>query len=225
MSGPSQVAVVEDRAFTREVTIERVRSNFGPGCVVEGFANVEALLKSEPGRFDVVVLDLQLRDGAVEGPAAVRAVSAHARVLVFSGLVSGEALEQAQAAGAHGYVSKDTADVATLMSGIESVTAGDVFVDKSLLDRVGAAARKVLSPRQQEVLRLEALGCNFGQIGRACDPPLTEAGVRRHIERIVEIHPDCAKQSDRARLAVHLGLVTPWEAYRPPGSPTGHLPR
>ncbi len=67
------------------------------------------------------------------------------------------------------------------------------------------------SPRQQEVLQLEALGRTTRQIARALN--LSEAGVRRHVERIIEIHPDCAKQADRVRLAVELGLVSPWEKY------------
>jgi DNA-binding NarL/FixJ family response regulator len=145
----------------------------------------------------------------------------HARVLVFSGLASGEALERAQAAGASGFVSKDTADAETLMAGIDAVVAGSSFVDPALLERVGATARKQLTRRQQEVLRLEALGCKLQQIARALDPPLTEAGVRRHIERIVKIHPDCAKQADRVRLAIQLGLVSPWELYGRPGGPGG----
>ncbi len=85
------------------------------------------------------------------------------------------------------------------------------FVDPALLARLGADARKRLTARQQDVLRWEALGLKLGQIALALDPPLTEAGVRRHIERIVELHPDCAKQADRVRLAIDLGLVTPWD--------------
>jgi DNA-binding NarL/FixJ family response regulator len=218
VSGLRRVAVVEDQAFTREVTAAHLRSHLGPACRVEAYPTVEELLAADPAGCDVVVLDLQLRGADLEGPAAVRAVATHTTVLVFSGLASGEVLEQAQAAGAAGYVSKDTADPAALIAGIETVAAGGVFVDPGLLERVGAAARKVLTPRQQEILRLEALGCKLLQIARACDPPLTEAGVRRHIERIVEIHPDCARQSDRVRLAIQLGLVSPWEVYRPPGS-------
>jgi len=219
MSGVLRLAVVEDQAFTREVTVDRLRERYGSGADVVAFATVEELLAAPGGGFDVVVLDLQLRDGQLEGADAVREVAKRDKVLVFSGLASGEALERAQAAGACGYVSKDTAEVAVLLQAIDSVIAGDHFVDPGLLERVGAAARKQLTLRQQEVLRLEALGCKLRQIANALDPPLTEAGVRRHIERIVEIHPDCAKQADRVRLAMQLGLVSPWEVYARPGGP------
>lgn len=221
MTDAIRLAVVEDQMFTREVTVDRLRAHYGGGCEVSGFATVEQLLDVGPQHFNLVILDLQLREGELEGPDAIKAVVPHAAVLVFSGLASGEALERAQAAGARGYVSKDTADAGTLVAGVESVLAGSSFVDPALLERVGASARKQLTPRQQEVLRLEALGCKLRQIARSLDPPLTEAGVRRHLERIVEIHPDCAKQSDRVRLAMQLGLVSPWEVYPRPGGPVG----
>jgi two-component system response regulator DesR len=214
-----RLAVVEDQVFTRQTTIEIIQARFGPPNEVIGFATVEALLEAGAERFDLVVLDLQLRDGELEGRAAVEVVARHAKVLVFSGLASGEALQRAQGAGARGYVSKDTAEVEYLVQGIDAVLAGTHFVDPALLAQIGASARKQLTPRQQEVLRLEALGCKVPQIALALDPPLTSAGVRRHIERIVQIHPDCAKQADRVRLAIDLGLVTPWEVSLRHGNP------
>ncbi len=225
--GPVRLAVVEDQLFTRETTIELLRAHYGAGSEVVGFANVEQFLdregqvqgdgQREGEQFDVVVLDLQLREGALQGSDAVRAAVQRSPVLVFSGLESGEALQRAHAAGARGYVSKDTAAQETLIEAVDALLAGQPFVDPALLAKVGAGARKQLTARQQEVLRLEALGCTVAQI--ALKLGLTEAGVHRHIERIVEIHPDCAK-ADRVRLAIDLGLVTPWEAsQRYPSAP------
>jgi DNA-binding NarL/FixJ family response regulator len=217
MSGPVRLAVIEDQLFTRETTLKLLRARYGADCAVVGFANVEQFLEGQGEQFDVVVLDLQLREGALQGSDAVRAAVQRSPVLVFSGLESGEALERAHAAGALGYVSKDTAEQETLIEAVDAVLAGQPFVDPALLVKIGAGARKQLTARQQEVLRLEALGCTAAQI--ALKLGLTEAGVHRHIERIVEIHPDYAK-ADRVRLAIDLGLVTPWEAsQRYPISP------
>jgi DNA-binding CsgD family transcriptional regulator len=103
--------------------------------------------------------------------------------------------------------------IEVLAAAIGQVLDGGQFFDPELTVRIGAAARRHLTPRQQDVLRLEALGRTFRQIARALG--LSEAGVRRHIEHIVEIHPDYAKQADRVRLAIELGLVSPWENYQP----------
>jgi DNA-binding NarL/FixJ family response regulator len=211
VSGSVRLAVVEDQLFTRELTIDLLRGHYSDSGEVLGFATVEELLEHEQGQFDVVVLDLQLREGGLQDTDAVSAVAQVAPVLVFSGLESGEALQRAHTAGAMGYVSKDTARASTLIDGIDAVLAGQPFVDPALLVKIGASARKQLTSRQQEVLRLEALGCKLAQIAIELDPPLSEAGVRRHIERIVETNRDYAKQADRVRLAINLGLVTPWE--------------
>jgi DNA-binding NarL/FixJ family response regulator len=218
MTATGALAVVEDQRFTRETTVELLRGRYGDRREIAGFVHVEGLLAADPARFAIVVLDLQLRDGGLQGRDAVAAVAQHTSVLVFSGLESGEALMRAREAGAMGYVSKDTSPE-MLIDGVEAVLAGDTFVDPELLEKIGASGRKMLTPRQQDVLRLEALGCKLPQIAMALEPPLTEAGVRRHIERIVEIHPDCAKQADRVRLAIDLGLVTPWDTSQRYGTP------
>jgi DNA-binding NarL/FixJ family response regulator len=209
-----RLAVVEDEALTREVTVERLTARFGCEAAVDGFVSVEQMLATGVG-FDVVVLDLQLRGGGVENADGVRAVAQVSRVVVFSGKETAESLQRARDAGALAFVGKETSDAAAmLVTAIRHALRGEPFLDPDLAARIGASARRQLTPRQQEVLRLEALGRTTQQIARVLD--LSAAGVRRHIERIVETHPDCAKQADRVRLAVELGLVSPWENYRPP---------
>jgi DNA-binding NarL/FixJ family response regulator len=206
-----RLAVVEDQTLTRETTVERLGVRFGADVPVQGYANVEQLLASGMD-FDVVVLDLHLRGGGAENADAVRLVAKSSKVVVLSGHESAEAVQRAVAAGASGYVSKESTDsIGTLATAIAHILDGKPYFDPELQDRMGAAARRQLSPRQQEVLQLEALGRTTRQIARALN--LSEAGVRRHVERIIEIHPDCAKQADRVRLAVELGLVSPWEKY------------
>jgi DNA-binding NarL/FixJ family response regulator len=211
MKGPVRVAVVDDELFTREAVSKLLRAHYGEAVEAIEFATVEQLLEYEGEDFDVVVLDLRLRGGRLEGDDGVRAAVRRGPVLVFSSVESGEALERVHRAGARGFVGKDAGAEQALVEGIDAVLAGGSFVDQALLAKVGASARRQLTARQQEVLRLEALGCNVDRI--ALELGLTQAGVRRHIERIVEIHPDRAK-ADRVRLAVDLGLVTPWETSK-----------
>ncbi|MDQ1392120.1 MAG: hypothetical protein QOF30_1097 [Acidimicrobiaceae bacterium] len=214
-----RIDIIEDQQFTRDLEVERLQDRAGPKARVRGFASVEEFVAAgDPG--DVVVLDLGLDTGGVEGAAAIKMLTQAGRaVLVLSGSHSAEVIERAHAAGAVGYIGKDTADIDDVVFAIDEVLAGRDYVDPKLLARVGVAARKKLSLRQQEVLRLEALGLNIGQIARRLDPPLAEAGVKRHIEHIKEIYPECGKQTERARLAIRLGLVTPWEL--PPGTLAG----
>jgi DNA-binding NarL/FixJ family response regulator len=212
-----KLAVVEDQALTRDLILQRLRQHYGGAGSVTGFESVEQLAAAGQ-EFELVVLDLQLRGGRAENADAVRVAARMSKVVVFSGQESAEAVQRAQAAGALGYVGKESDDALGLLAAaISAVLDGGQYFDADLASRIGAAARRHLTPRQQEVLRLEALGRTIRQIARALG--LSEAGVRRHIEHIVEIHPDCAKQADRVRLAVTLGLVSPWEDYQhqPPG--------
>jgi DNA-binding NarL/FixJ family response regulator len=209
-----RVAVVEDQQLTRHLVVERLRDLYGTASSVDGFESVEQLVAAGEA-FDVVVLDLQLRGGQTENADAVNVAARMSKVVVFSGQESAEAVQRAQAAGALGYVGKESDNaVEVLAAAISQVLDGGQFFDTELAARIGAAARRHLTARQQDVLRLEALGRTFRQIAR--DLGLSEAGVRRHIEHIVQVHPDCAKQADRVRLAIELGLVSPWEDYQRP---------
>jgi DNA-binding NarL/FixJ family response regulator len=209
-----RLAVVEDEKLTRHLVVDRLQARYGAAGSVNGFESVEQLVAAGED-CDVVVLDLQLRGGKAENADAVRAAARMSKVVVFSGQESAEAVQRARAAGALGYVGKESDNaIEVLAAAIGQVLGGGQFFDPELAVRIGAAARRHLTPRQQDVLRLEALGRTFRQIARALG--LSEAGVRRHIEHIVEIHPDYAKQADRVRLAIELGLVSPWENYQHP---------
>ncbi len=208
-----RLAVVEDQPQFRTDTVQHLGDHFGVSASVVGFSSVEELL-ADGGGFDVVVLDLQLRGGGAENAGAVRAAAACGRVVVYSGQESAEALQQARDAGAAGYVSKFSDDsAAVLAAAVGAVLRGELFADPQMTARIGAAARRHLTARQQQVLRLEALGRTTGQIARELN--LSEAGVRRHVEHLIEIFPDFAKQADRVRLALRLGLISPFEDYRP----------
>lgn len=208
-----RIDLVEDQAFTRGLTVERLAEIAGPAARVRGFATVEDLRDADDPA-DIVVLDLQLEGGGIEGYAAIELLVQRSQpVVVLSGLHSGEALARAQAAGAQAYVGKDAGGMDDLVVAIAEVLAGRNHVDAKLMEGIRRKAHKTLTPRRQEVLRLEALGLKAAAIAHALEPHLTVRGVRQHLEAIVEIYPECAKQADRVRLAIALGLVTPWEVH------------
>jgi DNA-binding NarL/FixJ family response regulator len=214
------IALVEDQALVRGLAVEGLLEHFGrTRCAVGGFSCVEDLLATDRS-YDVVLLDLQLKGGGVEGNDAVRVLTERGlRVVVLSGLASWEAVEGATGAGAWGFVTKDIGDIADVAAAVVDVHAGRRHLQPALLEKLIATGRRALTARQQQVLRLEALGLTIGQIARALDPPLKQAGVKRHIEKIVESYPQYRKQASRVQLAIWLGLVTPWEVYRRPGGP------
>lgn len=211
MSERVRIAVVDDQELDKEATINALGGRYGDGVEVIVFETVEEILAYEGQDFDIVVLDLQLRDGVLEGNDAVKAVAQRAPVLVYSGLNSGEAMYSAQEAGARGYISKDTSGTKTMIEGVEAVLAGGTFTDPVLMEKLNASTRKVLTEREQQVLRLEALGQTTKLIAKELG--ITPHTVRSHQERIGAIYPDRAK-GGRIVLAIKLGLLSPFEDSR-----------
>jgi len=210
-----RLAIVEDIDFTRELTVERLQARFGAVASVEPFESVEQLVDSA-ARFDLVVLDLSLDGQAIQHYPAVRLVAAMTKVVVFSDYRSKEAVDQARNAGALGYVSKNSAHAAdSLAVAIRKALEGERFLDPDTAAKIEAdQRRRMLNPRMCDVLRLEALGRTTRQIAR--EVGLSESGVRKNVDAIKGIYPEGDKQTERARLAVRLGLVGESEPYQPP---------
>ncbi len=160
MSDSVRLAVVEDQLFTRETTMKLLRTRYGEERRSSGSPTWSSCCGTRAG----ALTSLSWISSCVRAhcravtPCARRGAWPCAGVLR---LESGEALERAHAAGAHGYVSKDTAEEETLVEAVDAVLAGKTFVDPALLAKIGAGERKQLTARQQEVLRLEALGCTW----------------------------------------------------------------
>lgn len=211
MSERVRIAVVEDQELDREAATNALNGRYGETAEVIVFETVEEVLAYDGQHFDIVVLDLQLRDGVLEGNDAVKAVTQRAPVLVYSGLNSGEAMYSAREAGARGYASKDTSGTKTMIEGVEAVLAGGTFTDPVLMEKLNASTQKVLTKREQQVLRLEALDLTATQIARELG--ISPNTVRSHQERISAIYPDRAK-GGRILLAIKLGLLSPFEDPR-----------
>jgi DNA-binding NarL/FixJ family response regulator len=211
MSKQIRIAVVEDQELDKEATVNALTGRYGDTAEVVVFETVEELLRYVDPDFDIVVLDLQLSDGVLEGNDGVKAVTQRAPVLVYSARNSGEAMYGAQKAGARGYVSKDTSGTRVMIEGVEAVLAGGDFTDPVLQEKLSASTRKVLTDQQQQILRLEARGQTAKLIAKELG--IEVSTVRSHQERISEIYPDRAK-GGRVLLAVELGLVSPWERQR-----------
>src|SRR5512146_2582781 len=128
---------------------------------------------------DLVLLDINIRelDGIAVTEALGRALPA-TRVLILTAATDVELLRSALRAGAYGYVVK-TASESELMSAIEAVLRGDLYLDPSVT-RALLTAEKVLTPsstgtnaisslttREMDVMRLLGDGYTSAQIARA----------------------------------------------------------
>jgi two-component system response regulator DesR len=104
-------------------------------------------------------------------------------VLIYSGVSDRGLVSDALDAGAHGFALKD-APLDDLGRALDTVAAGGLYIDPVLAASVASRrgdARKALSEREREVLRLLAEGGSYAEIGASLF--LSPDTVRAHAQR------------------------------------------
>jgi two-component system nitrate/nitrite response regulator NarL len=154
----------------------------------DGAEALEAIRAEAP---DVAVLDLRMP--RLDGIQVLDAVSAEAiktNVVFLSGYLGSDVVYAALAAGAAGYLSKDTsaegicAAVAAAARG-ETVLAPEL--NAALASEIRGRAvsdRPVLTPREHEVLRLTADGYSAPEVGRRLY--VSTGTVKTHLQNLYE---------------------------------------
>lgn len=122
---------------------------------------------------DVVVMDLRLPNGdGIKATEAVKQAAPHIQVLVLTQNDDLDSLQHAVAAGASGYLLKLSA-IETLVAALRAAAAGSLYFDPKIKALVASTMQPPndppqktveLSSREEEVLRLIALGRSYKEI-------------------------------------------------------------
>jgi DNA-binding NarL/FixJ family response regulator len=206
-----RVLVVDDHPVVRHGLVAMLR--YAPDMEVAGEAadGAAALGLIQAERPDVVLLDLRMPQlSGVEVMRQVRAAGLATRFLVLTTYDTDEYIGPALAAGAQGYLLKDSPPE-DLLRGIRTLMLGQAALEPSvatrLIARVNAGpSSDELSAREREVLQLLVRGASNKEIAASLD--LSENTIKTHLSRIFD-KLAVRTRTEAVAVALQRGLVPP----------------
>lgn len=207
-----RMLIVDDHALARE-GLRAILEAAGYEVVGEADSGERALELTAEHRPDLVLLDIRLGEGmdGLETASRLRALRAETRVLMVTLHDMPEYVRAALAAGASGYVLKDSS-LSDIRTAVEQVLSGQIAIPSGLLakalqrpadhvpDNVLLAR---LTARELEVLTCITRGYTNKAIGRELS--ISPATVKVHVERIIA-KLGVSDRTGAAVLAVRAGL-------------------
>lgn len=200
------IAIIEDHPTTRKGLEAAV--GLDPSLkVAVSVASVEEFMPKRHVPLSVVILDLGLRGGGIQGPQAVAAIcSLDLPVLVVSMRDEPAPVLDSISAGAKGYLTKE-AEPEEIVRAIARVAEGKTYFSATVAGYLLRDPSR-LTRREQQVLKLVAAGETTKSIARLLQ--LAETTVNNHLDRIRH-KTGSRRRADLTRFAIAQGLVDPNE--------------
>lgn len=184
VAAPVRILLIDDHGLFADA-LTGVLQRLGGEVRVQTVGSCEAALPVlEQGRFELVLLDLQLP--GLKGRSAFDAVHARAggaAVVIVTGSEPTAAALEMLRAGARGYVHKRSSGE-ELLKALGLVLDGGTHVPRVVLEAAATERDDVrLTSRQREVLALLAKGESNREIAQALG--ISEATVRVHVSSVM----------------------------------------
>ncbi len=214
MSEAIRVLLADDHQILREGLRALLNGQKDMRVVAEAGTGAEVLRLAGEVAFDVAVLDLGMPDmNGLDVIREIRQRELPIKIVVLSMHSGREFVTQAMELGSDGYVPKSSAHI-DLVQAIRVVHSGQRFlhpvaatamVDKMVNDQYSAKMLHLLSEREQEVLKLTALGFTSREIGEQLS--LSPKTIDTYRERVME-KLDLKHRADIVQFALNAGLLS-----------------
>ena len=208
-----RLMLVDDHKILRDGLRALLESEEDLAVVGEADTGAQAIALADTLQPDVIIMDISLPD--MNGLDAVRAIRRHnhsSRILVLSMYSRREFVLQAIEAGCDGYVPKSSTHT-SLVQAIAVVMAGERYLHPTAATALvgarlgeGSEAEQFsrLSDREQDALRMTALGYNSREIGEQLmlSPKTVETYRQRAMEKLGLEH-----RADLIQFALRAGIL------------------
>jgi two-component system, NarL family, invasion response regulator UvrY len=207
-----RILLVDDHVVVRDGIKKMFDGPAGPAAFGEAAEPHLALKLAEEQDWDVVVLDLSLKQrSGLELLKDLKKVRPRLPVLILSMHSEEQYARRAFKAGASGYVTKDCSR-AELLEAIRKVIGGSKYVSPALAEKLvtdlergtDGPPHEVLSDREFEVLRLIASGKTVGEIAEILS--LSDKTISTYRARLLE-KMGMKNNAELTHYAIHNRLV------------------
>jgi two-component system response regulator DesR len=204
VTSPIRLLLADDQALVRGALAALLDLEPDLTVVAEVGRGDEVVAAARQARPDVALLDVEMPglDG-IAATAALRAALPSCKVLVVTTFGRPGYLRRAMAAGASGFVVKDT-PARQLADAVRRIAAGLRVVDPTLAAETLASGDSPLTPRETEVLLAARDGGTVADI--AAHLRLSEGTVRNHLSSVIG-KTGARTRAEAARLAADNGWL------------------
>ena len=219
-----RVVVVDDQVLVRAGFTALLDADPEIEVVAEAGTGREAVDLARRHRLDVVLMDIRMPGlNGIDATRQIRELTDPPEVLILTTFDTDENAFDALAAGAAGFLVKDTPP-AQLLAAVRAAAGGGAVISpattRRLVDHLVAArmsrprppvpagALDLLTEREREVLRLLARGCSNREISARLH--IAELTTKTHVSRILT-KLGLESRVQAAALAYETGLVRPGE--------------
>ena len=207
-----RIMLVDDHPIVRRGVSDILARAFPQATIQEVGTGTDAMGLARSQSWDIVILDLTLPDGSgVDVLKRIREMQARLPVLILSMHTADQFARRAIAAGASGYLTKDTADE-ELVTAVTRLMRGGKYFGPQVLEHVVAGLyqdrderpHERLSDREYQVLRMIGSGKTVSEI--AAELALSVKTISTYRARVLE-KMDMRTNAELTHYVVRHGLL------------------